>query len=611
MEMEDLLETYREITPEYLDDVELAYELRIRGVEKVTDRREMLKVLNQLLKENQERITEASFGTWTERELQDELQICQDLANKLALDVDGAQPGAVPRVLKARCTHLLMRVLRNKSYFPDRSEFGKLANLFSPTYQRLLEMELLDYFPEELEADADGPQTMGHGAEQMKAPGAILYGNRDPIGCERTQLSLGLGCPEARSTPSGPDHRGLGVAPSNHFGWNAKQGGGTFAQGQARNYLGEGARPKEYSMISTDLLGQECNPKGQRNQATYVVEQERNNGITSLNRTGSESPLQAIQHQLSLLAEEVQRLTAKQAMRQDIQRNNVAAVPLRSERRLESTFLGAPVHKWSIGRFGGQAGEWPRFVAKLEMMARTQGATEDVLFANRVLLFEGDVLDLVLNSDARTWTELKEEIATLIYGANEDYDRWKVIEQSRQGKESCTVFLNRLALQFQSLRVPPSEELKVRFALKGLRVEIGNALVADWTIGTMAMLRKAAARVEAIFKSREMPLSHARSTEVLAAWTNFDRANGSWSNRNYPASSGQPNRHWETSNHRMANMGNTVERVSFCYRCGQAGHLRRGCLNPPKIICTSCGRDGKQLHEWPHCSGSQNTNSGN
>lgn len=287
------------------------------------------------------------------------------------------------------------------------------------------------------------------------------------------------------------------------------------------------------------------------------------------------------------------------------QRGGVGPTPSRPNQ------MKIPVSKWKIVKFDGREENLARFLARVEQFAAAEEATKDDLFRNRIHLFSGHAADFViLATHVRDWDELVQEVTRFARGSTSDCDLLRRIEQSRQGKEPCAVYLTKMEMLFKNLKNRITEEEKCDIIIRNLRPSIRSALAGNLNVRKMSELRDAAQRVEKLTAyQREVQTVEQEVDQVDNVGDKRGdprRRNG----RNRPKRQSSPNPR-PPQNHRRSPTRRSTSDLSkyadkdFCLNCGCKTHLMAECTENKRVVCYGCGELGYFVNDCPKCSGNE------
>lgn len=652
-------EEYRLMIPEHLDSVELAYELRVRGVTGLRTRVEMRNALRGFLKEVDPESSVVLLAI-DGAEADIEVQMCEHLLQSLRDAVEDEPGEATRHQLRSRVVHLINRLARVERLVQDNGALKPLLGEAIALGDLIWELARAESSEEgsassvkqvdsrlgatslptgrervnnshEYEFDQDdtmrscaadpksktkeyqdfgGARPKDRGSRSLSGELSQNYTRNFQVGHKNGSTPIQLEERKQNPPSSGFNREkpacGFGAK---EFSWDDTRR--TYAAGtEAVSGMAQtsGARPKDLGGRS-----QSDNANVFRNYMTSfhdglekrsnTVDAEKISASPQKHKTAEESGgAGGIDSTIgSILVQEIR--TTHRLLQQLLSRSEMSAQapteehparlrqPEPSMRPLGERDYRMPITKWPIEKFDGREEEWPRFLAKLEQLAMAENTEWDEIFDRRIHLFTGEALDWVLTANLRNWDHLKVELTKFVFGARSDLENLQRISTLRQEGESAAVFINRMELRFRSLTVQPWEEEKVEIIMKGLRSELRSLLAANLGISTMDQLRAAAARLERI---------NGPVIAVEAFGPN------SHQNRRRPGNRVIPSREPQASGTSYAEP--QTKPVVFCYRCGVVGHISRGCSNPPKVICTGCGREGQLRDACPHCRPSESGN---
>lgn len=667
------MKEYLGLIPEYLDEVSLDYELRIRGVSGVDSLGEKRKFFRNMFRGSTDPEQLVNISAFSEEENSREVAICEEQLHQLENEIGaGALSEATRNKLRVGLIQLWARLRRNGKFNPgyatayDRMVMKVqriLEENYNPTPSAKLELmeeglKRLSLSPPRQEADRSfntsyrDPNTREDPSDDTEEEESPIvkrteYGRKEMPAITRTSAYFdqnrrgfptslerqgGINSAAGREAPiltpgqvghsmfgmgmgfrsQGPPHRQLGNKEDNPF---LSKGTGGVRSKTFTQWSDEHRFPGRNQVLGKSMEKDNADNEVKERQRQEVVNQE----IESQKKR-----IQELQQQLDRFKREANARTRSP------EPHRIRDVPQREVPEIRS-FLGnqhvatqgdnqfsggnrpgIPISKWKIQRFDGKEEHLARFLTSVKQYALAENATNQDLFRNRIYLFSGDAADwIATHQGLHEWDQLVEELIRFVQGSLSDYDRLRHIEKMKQGSENCAIFITRMEMAFQSLRVQPSAEEKRDMVIRGLKPMIRNALAGNIYLRELSDVRTACQQVERMVitprELHEMVSEERGLVDSLSPGTfngrsmvgGKDPSGAPFESRGRAQNSSKDRKSPSTTS------PEATKKIMKCFKCRQVGHYRRDCTNKAKIYCFGCGLANVKRFECPKCSGNQ------
>lgn len=268
----------------------------------------------------------------------------------------------------------------------------------------------------------------------------------------------------------------------------------------------------------------------------------------------------------------------------------------RSPVRRENVSRGMRVSGWNLTFSGDSNGRTlSDFLNKVEHLRKAENVSREQLFRSSYHLFAGVALDwfIAFSEKFKSWDELVAALKKQFLP--HDYDYWllKDIEKRLQlSSESFGIYLANMELMFKNLpRVLPEIE-KVNILRRNILPTYQERL-ALIDITTVSQLFDLCSKIEAsVFQvSRRNNVSFAEAANQ-GPQRNITRS-----------SSPVPQKAlYVPPQQRQRNHSNDREVLVRCYNCLEEGHIFNTCLQPRRLFCFRCGKQGVTTPDCSRCA---------
>lgn len=251
-----------------------------------------------------------------------------------------------------------------------------------------------------------------------------------------------------------------------------------------------------------------------------------------------------------------------------------------------------PVAEWNV-TFSGDSKEVSLndFLSQVDLLARAERVTEAELLLSAVYLFKGSAYTWyrAFNPYYRTWGELVAGLRSQFLPV--DYDFWllRELEQRRQGDtENFGIFFAAMEMLFRNLSYRLSEQQKLAIVMRNMLPLYAERLALE-DFETLPQLAARCKRIEEVkYRVGRQIAPQINRRDLLE-----------------PAFSYQPQYHSNARHQRvneiehvydeepdyvqLAYVSNPVQRTRLCYNCGEPGHQFNQCRSERRLFCYRCG----------------------
>lgn len=268
-----------------------------------------------------------------------------------------------------------------------------------------------------------------------------------------------------------------------------------------------------------------------------------------------------------------------------------------------------PVSEWNIS-FSGDSREISLndFLSQVSLLARAERLSDDDLLTSAVYLFKGSAYTWY-----RAFYPYYTTWAQLIAGLKEqflpvDYDFWlmRELEQRRQGEtENFGIYFAAMEMLFRNLSYTVSEQQRLQIVMRNMAPMYAERLALD-NIRTLNELFVKCKRIEEV--------KYRISRQVVPQIQRRDLLEPAFSYMHVPApryrvaEMNSWNEEIEPDLVEISAIGNSAQRISLCYNCGEPGHRFSQCKVERKLFCYKCGASGFTASNCKRC---QDRNQGN
>lgn len=263
-----------------------------------------------------------------------------------------------------------------------------------------------------------------------------------------------------------------------------------------------------------------------------------------------------------------------------------------------------PVAEWNI-TFSGDNKDMSLndFLSQVTLMARAEKVSHNDLLSSAIYLFTGSakIWYRAFYPYYRSWNELVVGLKTQFLPV--DYDFWllKELDQRRQGEqENFGIYFAAMEMLFRNLSYRMEEQQKLDIVMRNMLPMYAERLALE-DIVSMTQLAAKCKRIEEVkyrINRQFVPQIHRRDLLEPAF---------SYTGSNMP-------RHRvfelecvdEPDYVQVHEISNPRQRTNLCYNCGTAGHRFNQCRQERQLFCYRCGLVGYVTRNCKRC---QNNNS--
>lgn len=612
-ELSQIRTEYRKLAPELLDEPELEYELRIRGVQGISGRSELRHAFRNFFGADFDPEETVVTGPMEPRVAEKELAAAAVALRELTAALEDDLTPATGRQLRARLAHWWARMERGRELTADPN-FITYRNEAAELYYDVRQGEQVSSNG----SDGDDMARRFDANLRMRDARTLLppptYAEAVPV----TEKGAVGGVPISdTTTPVRTTYTGTTGTTQCAQSFRSLFSGavGTTTTSQMFRPIPTptmvnrlGATPKyplpDYAPVTRGADSKTVRPTG--------TERSESQGRFPLTQSAGSFRRGGLLESDTNACGSVGHVGVDVPVRHDSTERPRQGVPLADARSTNDgqfdgedlhrmpRVRGLPISKWRVDKYDGNPKQLARFLAKVAQLREAEGAVDRDLFVGRVHLFTGNALDFVLTSEVNTWTDLCDDLSTFVHGHRSDSARLRALENMKQSKtESCTAYMNTMELEFRSLRQRLSDRDKVDLVLKGLRSDVGVPLAGNVTIRSMADLRGAAARVESLLGQSKL-ISEVVEDEPSSEVAAYGQPGGRRPSRVPRTDRNQLNPpQGPATSAGLPESERQKRSPLLCNRCGQAGHVRVGCRNPEQPVCRRCGQGDHQVTTCP------------
>lgn len=260
-----------------------------------------------------------------------------------------------------------------------------------------------------------------------------------------------------------------------------------------------------------------------------------------------------------------------------------------------------PVAEWNIF-FSGDNKEMSLndFLSQVSLFARAEHLSDNDLLTSAVYLFKGSAYTWYrafypyYNSWAQLVAGLKEQFLPV------DYDFWllRELEQRRQGEsENFGIYCAAMEMLFRNLSYNMSERQRLAIVMRNMSPVYAERLALE-DIRSLAQLAFKCRKIEEVrYRIGRQIMPQIQRRDLLEPAFSY----------NHPGPSRFRVAEMETQNYNepdyveVAAIGNTTQRTNLCYNCGEPGHRFNQCRSERKLFCYKCGTSGCTVNSCRRC----------
>lgn len=260
-----------------------------------------------------------------------------------------------------------------------------------------------------------------------------------------------------------------------------------------------------------------------------------------------------------------------------------------------------PVAEWNVFFSGdNKVISLNDFLSQVALLARAERLSDDDLLTSAVYLFKGAAYTWYrafypyYNSWAQLVAGLKEQFLPC------DYDFWllKELEQRRQGEsENFGIYFAAMEMMFRNLSYNLSEQQRLAMVMRNMSPVYAERLALE-NIRTLAELSFKCKKIEEV--------RYRISRQVLPQIQRRDLLEPAFSYSHPP-----PTRFRvaeiealecnEPEYVEIAAIDSAAPRLKLCYNCGEAGHRFNQCSSERKLFCYKCGAPNCTVNSCRRC----------
>lgn len=267
-----------------------------------------------------------------------------------------------------------------------------------------------------------------------------------------------------------------------------------------------------------------------------------------------------------------------------------------------------PIAEWNI-TFSGESKETSLndFLSQVALLARAERVSDEDLLRSAVYLFKGAAYTWyrAFHPYYETWGQLVSGLKSQFLPV--DYDFWllKELEQRRQGEtENFGIFFAAMEMLFRNLSYRLAEPQKLQIVMRNMHPMYVDRLSLENIVSLPQLAEKCKRIEQARYRVGRQVAPQISRRDLLEPAFAYQ---GQYTPRHRVAEieTYEVN---EPDYFQLASVSNSTQNIRLCYNCGEQGHRFNQCNAERKLFCYKCGASDCVVRTCNRCQNRQQGN---